>query len=294
MKKHVLILISLFCAIAQGDHTLSGFIYDKSNKESLIGVNIYIEKLNIGNITNTDGYYVITDVPSGKHTIVINYIGYKIVRRQITFNEKTDVKRNFNLFSDAISGDVVNVVANKDKKKIDLMYDAPVSKVEMTASMLQRIPQVVEADLLRSLQTLPGVVAVSDFSSAIYVRGGTPDQNLYLVDGADVYNPEHAFGLFSTFNTDAIKKAELLKGGYTAEYGTRLSSVLDVINLDGNREKFEGSASLSVLSAKTTLQFPLGKKGALSTSFRRTYFDKVLDGAIPELPDYYFYDGNYC
>jgi len=151
---------------------------------------------------------------------------------------------------------------------------------------------VAEADLLRSLQTLPGILPLSDFSSALYVRGGTPDQNLYLIDGTDVYNPEHTFGIFSTFNTDAIKQVELPQGGFGAEYGGRLSSVLNVTNLDGNREEFEGSAAISLLSAKTTLQGPLGKTGSLSGSFRRTYFDQTVGRAVDEIPNYYFYDGN--
>jgi hypothetical protein len=113
-----------------------------------------------------------------------------------------------------------------------------------------------------------------------------------MIDGSDVYNPEHTFGIFSTFNTEAIKQVELSKGGFGAEYGGRLSSVLNVTNLDGNREEFEGTASISLLSTKTTLQAPLGKRGSLSGSIRRTYFDQTAARFIDDVPDYYFYDGN--
>ena len=291
--KHILyFLICLCVAFSQGTHTLSGFVYDKSNHESLIGVNVYIQELGLGNITNNEGYYVITDIPEGTYTVTVDYIGYRTLNQSFKFNGEKHLKKNFFISENTMSSEVVDVVADADKKKIEVMFDKPISKIEMSAKTIEQIPQVVEADLLRSLQTLPGITSVSDFSSAIYVRGGTPDQNLYLIDGADVYNPEHAFGLFSTFNTDAIKNAELFKGGFTAEYGGRLSSVLDVINIDGNREEFEGTATVSLLAARTTLQFPLGSKGSISASIRRTYFDKVLGGTIKEIPNYYFYDGN--
>ncbi|MBK7867242.1 MAG: TonB-dependent receptor plug domain-containing protein [Ignavibacteriales bacterium] len=172
------------------------------------------------------------------------------------------------------------------------MYGKGVSELELSPDQINRIPKVVEADLLRALQTLPGITAVSDFSSALYVRGGTPDQNLYLIDGVDVYNPEHAFGIFSTFNTAAIKKVEVSKGGFGAEYGGRLSSVLNVTNLDGNRNRTEGVVNISLLSASTTLQMPLGEMGSLSGSFRRTYLDQTVSKWVNEVPAYYFYDGN--
>ena len=172
------------------------------------------------------------------------------------------------------------------------LFQQPVSSIALSPRQINSLPQVAEADLLRSLQSLPGILPLSDFSSALYIRGGTPDQNLYLIDGTDVYNPEHAFGIFSTFNTDAIKYVELYKGGFGAEYGGRLSSILDVTHLDGNREEFEGSAAISLLSAKTTLQMPLGQVGSLSGSLRRTYFDQTVARTLDDVPDYYFYDGN--
>ncbi len=162
----------------------------------------------------------------------------------------------------------------------------------MNSQQVNDIPKVVEADLLRALQTMPGITSLSDFSSAIYVRGGTPDQNLYLIDGAEIYNPEHAFGIFSTFNTNAIKRVEVSKGGFGAEYGGRLSSVINVINLDGNRNKFEGNFNLSLIAANLTLQMPLGSFGSLSGSFRRTYIDQTYSKFIKNLPNYYFDDGD--
>ena len=285
--KMFLLLILCSYTFSQ-NYTLSGFVKDKSNKESLISVSIYIEELGIGTVSNKDGYYVISDIPNKEFQINVQSVGYKKISQNITFND--DTKFNFYLEEDIIEGEAVEVVA-ENTNRIDLLFKEDISKVSLTNSGIRQIPQVAESDLMRSLQTLPGVLSISDFSSALYVRGGTSDQNLYLVDGADIYNPEHAFGLFSTFNTDAIKVAELLKGGFTAEHGARLSSVLDVINLDGNREQFEGNASVSLLAAKTTLQFPLSEKSSVSASIRRTYFDQIL-ATIDDLPDYYFWDGN--
>jgi hypothetical protein len=184
------------------------------------------------------------------------------------------------------------VITGDSSRIIDKLFVKPISQVELTSRQINNIPRVIEADLLRSLQTLPGIQPLSDFSSALYIRGGTPDQNLYLVDGTDVYNPEHAFGLFSTFNTNAIKKIELSKGGFSAEYGGRLSSILSVTNLDGNRNNFQGDLSVSLLSGAVTLQTPLGKIGSVSGSFRRTYLDQTVAKFIDEVPPYYFYDGD--
>ncbi|MDP3444110.1 MAG: TonB-dependent receptor, partial [Ignavibacteria bacterium] len=202
-----------------------------------------------------------------------------------------DLRLDIKLTPEVILGKEV-VVSADSVRIIDRLFNKPVSKIELTLKQIGKVPQAIEADLLRTLQSLPGIVPISDFSSAIYVRGGTPDQNLFMVDGADVYNPEHAFGIFSTFNTDAIKKVEIYKGGFGAEFGGRLSSVVNVTNNDGNRNHFQGKVSLSLLSLNTTLQMPLGSIGSLYGSLRRTYLDQTIAKWVDEVPDYYFIDGN--
>ncbi|HEX9654962.1 MAG TPA: TonB-dependent receptor, partial [bacterium] len=230
-------------------------------------------------------------IPVGSYTLVVHYIGYKPFKQGIVLSAGDQKTVTVRLERDDIEMQTV-VVTGAAIPEAQKLFEKPVSQMELTPRQLRQIPQVAETDLLRSLQTLPGILPVSDFSSALYVRGGTPDQNLYLMDGTDVYNPEHAFGLFSTFNTDAIKKVDLSKGGFGAQHGGRLSSILSVTNLDGNREEFEGTASISLLSAKSTLQMPLGSIGSISGSIRRTYFDKTIAKAIDDVPNYYFYDGN--
>lgn len=287
----LLILGTCQDARAQQTATVSGFVKDASNGETLIGSNVFFKEGYLGGSTNLSGYYVIPKITPGTYTIVSTYIGYQTQSHVITVAPGEKRVLNFSLDPQALEGQEIQIVADSIRT-IEKLYRKPISNIELDATQINAVPQIAEADLLRALQTLPGVLPLSDFSTALYVRGGTPDQNLYLIDGTDVYNPEHAFGIFSTFNTDAIKKVELFKGGFGAAYGGRLSAILDVNNLDGNREHFEGSASISLLSAKTTLQMPLGSFGSLSGSIRRTYFDQTVAKAIDEVPDYYFYDGN--
>jgi hypothetical protein len=168
------------------------------------------------------------------------------------------------------------------------------SKINLSPRMMKAAPALAEPDLFRTIQALPGVLTTSEFSTGLVIRGGNTDQNLILLDGITVYNPSHLGGVFSNFIVDGVKEAELIKGGYNAEYGGRLSAVLNVISREGNRNKFKGKANLSLLSAQTTLEGPF-YKGAWLVSGRRTYFDVLLPKVLPEgtaskIPPYYFYD----
>jgi len=276
-------------AQSEATGSLSGFVHDASDGEALIAATVLLQGTLIGGLSNTSGYYVIPQIPVGDYTLVCSYIGYQTFRRnvRVAADEKVDIT----LAVEAVTAAEM-VIRADSMRTSEMLFEKPISGIRLSSRQVRASPQVAEADLLRSLQTLPGIQSLSDFSSALFVRGGTPDQNLYMIDGADAYNPEHTFGIFSTFNTEAIKQVELSKGGFGAEYGGRLSSVLNVTNLDGNREEFEGTASISLLSTKTTLQAPLGKRGSLSGSIRRTYFDQTAARFIDDVPDYYFYDGN--
>ena len=256
-------------ALVAADAILSGFTYDGADGEALIGCNVALVEIEAGTITNGSGLFVLPGLPPGTYTLVASHVGYR------------------RLEPAAVQLQEMVVAGDAGKRTSGLS----VSTHRLEAAHLSRLPRVVEVDLLRSLQSLPGIVPVSDFSSAPHVRGGTPDQNLYLIDGTDVYNPEHAFGLFSVFNMDAIKDVQLYKGGFGAPYGGRLSSVLDVTHLDGNRERFEGTTAVSLLSARTTLQYPLGRIDSVSGSVRRTHFDQTVARVI-DVPEYYFYDSH--
>ncbi len=271
--------------------TISGFVFDETNGESLIGAGVYFDQQNYGAVTNNSGYYVISDLPSGEYKLVCAYIGHKDFIKEIYLQPGQSIKLDIFLKPALLETEAVVVTADSVRTAIKL-FRSDISKIEISPKEIKTLPAVAETDLLRTLQSLPGILPISDFSSEIYVRGGTSDQNMFFIDGADVYNPEHAFGLFSTFNTDAIKEIEISKGGFSANYGGRLSSVLNVTNLDGNRKSFEGTAEISLLSAKTTLQAPIGKFGSLSASIRRTYLGETAKMFYDDIPEYYFYDGH--
>jgi len=297
MRQFIFFLLLIFSVQAQAQEkqeaTLSGFVYDKETGEALIGATVQIDSSNAGAYTNHSGFFSIPGIRDGRISLIVRYFGYQEQKIPVSINFSGSNQKVIRLIPDAIEFEEI-VVTGKKTGNAQEMFEAPVSNVELSGEAIRQLPQLLESDLMRSLQTLPGVVPLSDYSSQLYIRGGTPDQNLYLVDGADVYNPEHAFGLFSTFNTESIKNATLSKGGFGAKYGGRLSSVLDITNLDGNRYKTTGTATLSLLAAKATVQSPLGSWGSVSGSFRRTYLDLIreTDEQLKEdIPDYYFYDG---
>ncbi len=296
MRKVILLslLISqIIFSQTSGGKTISGFVYDKTTGETLIGANVILKGSGIitGASTNNNGYFIIFNAPAGKDTIIASYIGYNSSGRIINIKDNYSGLLKFYLKQSSIEVGTV-VVKGNASSAAQRAFNRPISMMSMTAQQVNGIPKVVESDLLRALQTMPGIVSLSDFSSAIYVRGGTPDQNLYLVDGAEIYDPEHAFGIFSTFNTDAIKKVEVYKGGFGPQFDDRLSSVIDVIDNDGNRNNFQGTFDLSLIAANLTLTYPLGSLGSISGSFRRTYIDQTYARIDKNIPPYYFFDGN--
>jgi len=211
----IIINSALLFAQNNGTATYSGTVIDSTNGEALIGANVYIKKLNYGSSTNLSGYFVIPNIPPGEYILICSYIGYKQKNLKITVTSDCENCITISLSPQAYETEQV-IVSGDSVAAIDRLFSKPISQIDMTPQQINKIPKFIEADF-----------------SALYVRGGTPDQNLYLIDGTDVYNPEHAFGIFSTFNTNAIKKVEMSKGGFGAEYGGRLSSVLNVTNLEG-------------------------------------------------------------
>ncbi len=286
-----LVLISSSFAQQKRTSTVSGFVYDKSTDGSLIGATVYFKDTGLGVSTNSNGYFVISDVPVGRDTLVVNYLGYE--KRVIGMTVRPGNNRLIKVYLTPTSYKMGEVIVTADSLSMaERAFKRPVSTLELTQSQVNAIPKFIEPDLLRALESLPGITPISDFSSALYVRGGTPDQNLYLIDGAPIYNPEHAFGIFSTFNTDAIKRVMVSKGGFGAQYGDRLSSVIAVTELDGDRKKFEGNANISLIAASATVQMPTWSFGSIAGSFRRTYIDQTYAKFIKDLPNYYFDDGN--
>jgi len=279
-------------AESQVRNTVNGFVRDKSNGESLPSANVMIKDLRIGTVTNMEGYFVLPDLPVGIFTVQVSLLGYKTEVFQVNTADSQSVTRTIQMKSESIQEKEVVVTGDqlKEQKTIQTSY------LSLKGPELSSMPYVGEADVFRALKVLPGVKAVSEISSGLFVRGGSADQNLILLDGTVVYNPSHLFGFFSTFNNDAIKDVELMKGGYPAEYGGRLSSVLDVTNIDGDRVNTHGKGSVSLISTRLTGEGPIGN-GSWFLSGRRTYFDQFvklanLDTGKYALPLYYFYDAN--
>lgn len=272
--------------------SLSGLIVSKGEKETIIGATIKLKDTKLGAYSNKSGFYTVKNIPAGKYTLVITYVGYDKYEKEVTFTKNENKRLDIELsISKNLKSKEVNVIADKfeDKKQITI------SKVNIPIEQLKEIRIGGESDVFRSLQLLPGILTSSQISSGLYVRGGSPDQNLILLDGSTVYNPTHLFGFISTFNSEAIKDVELIKGGFPAEYGGRMSSVLTITQKDGNREKVGGNAGIGLLSSKLALEGPLGN-GSWFIGGRRSYFDLiksfVKEDPTAPLPDYNFYDVN--
>ena len=285
MKKcnTIYILGILFSLTFSQTYTLSGFITDSKTGESIPGANVYLSNTDYGTSTDLDGYFIILDIPKNNYIFNISYLGYEKIEKDIIINKNTSY--NFELFIKPLSIDAITVSDEKLERKNNFQT----SRIKLNTFQLRNIPQLADADLFRSLQSLPGILAQTDFSTGLVIRGGNTDQNLILLDGITVYNPSHVGGIFSNFIIDAIKEVDLQKGGYNAEYGGRLSSVLKVTSREGNSKEFKGSTSISALAAQALLEGPLLKNGAWIIAGRRTYFDQLFKDTDFYFP-YYFYD----
>ena len=271
-----------------GAADISGFTRDASNGESLPYTNVYLKGQNRGASTNESGYYVIVDVPPGTYTLVASLVGYRTHTEELAIAED-NVVRDISLIEQALLFEAK--VIKTEAEEAD--FDISPGRTSLQPRELKAAPAAIEADPIRTIQTLPGVASLSDFSVGLYVRGGTPDQNLVLLDGTDVYNASHLFGLFSTFPADAAKSTELMRGAYPARYGGRLSSVLNIITDEGNKEEFEASGGASLMASRLTLQGPVGR-GSWLLSGRRTHLDPLIAIARDALDakrfGYNFYD----
>jgi len=294
----LLVIAALILTNAVQAANITGFIVDASSGEPLPVASAVIEDSDRGATTNLDGYFVINHIPPGAYTLIFSHLGYHNTMQDVQVMEVMEPLQ-VELQPTRVKLKEVEVKVKREEIK-DKRKTPTVSAVAMDSRLIRTMPSLGgEMDVMRAMQTIPGVKAASDISSALHVRGGSPDQTLILMDHNTVYNPTHMFGLFSTFNSDAVKYLELLKGGFPAKYGGRSGSVLEVIMNDGNRKQYHGLFSIGLISGRAALEGPLsiaGKKGSFAGSFRRTYIDYVVDAMRKsgdlELPDYYFYDGN--
>ncbi len=295
-KSFVLLLVMLFCITSPifADNPIRGFLIDATSAEPLPVANVVLEGTTRGAFTNLDGYFVIDHLPPGTYTLRLSHLGYHAKRQEVVVTDQLMEPIHIELTPSAMQLEEVVITIEKE----DTRMDPVVSHVPMEKGVIKTMPTLGgEMDVLRAIQTIPGVKATSEISSGIYVRGGSPDQTLILMDHNVVYNPNHMFGLFSTFNADATKRVNLMKGGFPAEYGGRSGSVLEIITNEGNRKEIEGVAILGILSNRASLEGPLPhNRGSFALSGRRTYLEPLLaymrNSLDEDMPDYYFYDFN--
>ncbi|QTN39491.1 TonB-dependent receptor [Cryomorphaceae bacterium] len=294
MKKISFIIALLWSAAlwSQESYTVSGYLTDEASGESLIGANVFEPAQGLGTSTNAYGFYSLT-LKEGFVNIRVSYLGYK--EESFTFKLDADTVLSLPLRASSLITDEVIVTADSPDKNVQ---SADMGRVDLKLDIIRQIPVVGgEVDVLKSIQLLPGVQSAAEGSSGFFVRGGGADQNLILLDEAVVYNASHLLGFFSIFNADALKNVELIKGGMPANYGGRLSSVLEISQRDGNYKRHQQQGGIGLIASRITAEGPIVEnRSSYLFSARRTYVDLFLDpfinGTEFEGNSYFFYDLN--
>ena len=289
----LLIFLHPIFSFCQVKYTISGYVKDSLNGETLTGAAVSLPASHKGIASNSYGFYSIT-LNKGKYILVCTYIGYQ--EKIIEVDLSTDKQYNFEMSPKYSTAQEVVITS---KVKNGNIKNAQMGKVDLTIEQIKAVPALLgEVDILKTIQLLPGVQVAGEGSSGLYVRGGGPDQNLILLDDAVVYNPGHLFGFFSIFNADAIKNISLIKGGMPAQYGGRLSSVLDISMKEGNDKQLQVDGGIGLIASRVSIQGPIKKnKASFILSARRTYVDALAKPFIKKTSQfygsgYYFYDLN--
>ena len=289
--------VQLLFSVNAFAQTLSGHVQDAVSGEQLLGATVWCEDTKQGVAANIYGFYSLT-LPEGKHNIIVTYIGYTPQRFEIDLS--ANIKMDLNLIAGTKLKEAV--VSAESLNKIE--EQVQMSKMEIPIDQVKRLPAIGgEVDLLKVLQLLPGVQSGGEGTSGLYVRGGSPDQNLMLLDGVPLYSVNHLFGFFSVFNADAVKNMSITKGGFPARFGGRLSSILEIYMKDGHMKEYHADATVSIIASKLTVEGPIVEdKASFMLSARRTYLDLLIKPLISQAnsnnpdvttdPRYYFYDLN--
>ena len=287
-----LLIITGLQVTAQDKHTISGTVKEKKSGEILIGASVYLLELpKSGTVSNAYGFYSIT-APAGVYTLIVSFAGLKQDSVKITLNKNISLPVQL----DQAVQQIMEVTVSSKKRNANITQ--PVMGVQkLSVNEIKNVPVIFgEKDVLKTIQLLPGVKSAGEGSSGFYVRGGAADQNLILLDEATVYNASHLLGFFSAFNSDAIKDLTLYKGAMPAEYGGRLSSVVDIKMNDGNNQDYHANGGIGLIASRLNVEGPIVKdKGSFIVSGRRTYADLFLklsrDSSIKS-NSLYFYDLN--
>ncbi len=280
-------------AFGQTRFTLNGYIKDSLSGESVIGATVSVNGQSKGVTSNQYGFYSLT-LDEGDYLIQVSHVSYSVKLVPVSLHSNQSL--NVDLIAKSA---LINEVVVYSKKRDGNVKNAQMGRIDLSMNQVKAIPAFMgEVDILKAIQLLPGVQSAGEGNAGFYVRGGGPDQNLIMLDDAVVYNTGHLFGFFSIFNGDAIKNVSLIKGGMPAQYGGRLSSVLDVTMKEGNINKFQGDGGIGLIASRFSVQGPIKKeKASFIVSARRTYIDALVKPFVSKSSSfygsgYYFYDMN--
>ena len=268
MQRHLLhklcfsIVLALFSTLSFAqDNDIKGFVYEESTGEPMMFTNVFLKGTTLGCSTNENGYFNITRIPDGHYVLYITCVGYDTLTDNISLSKGQSINRKYVMKEASMTLETVSITADK----VEARTETKTSVITVTPKTINKIPSVGgQADLAQYLQVVPGVIFTGDQGGQLYIRGGSPIQNKVLLDGMVVYNPFHSIGMFSVFDTDIIRNAEVFTGGFGAEYGGRISSVMDITTRDGNKNHWGGKLGASCFGAKLTLEGPIIKAKTLN------------------------------
>lgn len=288
----LLICLVIFIGINANAQTISGYVRDSITGEALIGAIIKTSDSKKGTATNAKGFYKLP-LPTGNYTLIVSHLGHLNAQQNIVI-AKQNITLNFNLSSTVVSTKEAVITGQRTNTNVT---STEMSRVELTGEQVKTLPVIFgEPDVLKAITLLPGIKSGGEGGTGFYVRGGGPDQNLVLMDDAVIYNPSHLLGFLSVFNTDAVKNVEVIKGGMPANYGGRLSSILNVGLREGNDQKYVTNGGVGLISSRLMFEGPIQKgKSAFMVAGRRTYIDALVKPFLTEEQSangYYFYDFN--
>ncbi len=270
-------------------YSITGYVRDAETDEALPFANVIIEGTNYGAATNSDGYFVIVNAPADTCKLKVLYVGY--APQEVMVDNTSRIERPLLIKMERQVVELDGITVEAEVQMLDAT--GRVSEVALSPPELAVLPNIGEVDIFRSLQLLPGISSVSDGSSGLYVRGGTPDQNLVLLDGMTIYHVDHFFGFFSAFNADAIKDIRVYKGGFPAEFGGRTSSVVNLTGKTGDVNNLRYGLGLNLLSGHGVVEIPLSDKATFLLSARRSYTDVVKSSLYDKLFDFLSGDDEY-
>jgi len=277
MKKYFLLISFLFFIVSSlQTGTIRGFVSDKNTGEPIMFCNVIIDGTSHGSQTDLNGMYTLSKIPVGEHKIAVTFIGYKKLTQDISLNKGQILTLKFELESSTVNIGEVEISAERQEMKTDVKA----ASIKITNEDLNLVPTIGgEADLAQYMQIIPGVIFTGDQGGQLYIRGGSPVQNKVLLDGMTIYSPFHSIGLFSVFDADIIKTTDVYTGGFSAEYGGRVSSIMDIKTKDGNKKRLQGKLSSNTFGSKLLVEGPLKKGGGTTFLFsgKTSYLDETSE-----------------